>query len=361
MTTTLFFILPLLLAYTVFAVYAERKIAAFIQDRLGPMEVGYYGIAQTIADLLKLLQKEDIIPARADRFLFKIAPMVIFLSVLASFAVIPLGAGWHGAAVQSGVFFLVAIISIDVIGIVMAGWSSNNKYSALGTMRSAAQIISYEIPLGLSILCVCIISQSLDLQEISLQQGILSSEKKYLLDIPALNINTTMIGGFLSWNVIRLPFLIFVWVIFFIASLAECNRAPFDLPEAESELVAGFQTEYSGFRWALIMLSEYAMMLLVSILGVILFFGSWNTPLPNIGELKLASWTTGESGTNTSFAWGIFWLFSKSLFFVVIQMWVRWTYPRLRVDQLMILSWKYLTPFALFFVIICAFWKIIFV
>ena len=361
MTTTLFFILPLLLAYTVFAVYAERKIAAFIQDRLGPMEVGYYGIAQTIADLLKLLQKEDIVPIRADRFLFKIAPIIIFLSVFAGFAVIPLGAGWHGAAVQSGIFFLVAIISIDVIGIIMAGWSSNNKYSALGTMRSAAQIISYEIPLGLSILCVCIISQSLDLQEISLQQGILSSEKKYLLDIPTLNINTTMIGGFLSWNIIRLPFLIFVWIIFFIASLAECNRAPFDLPEAESELVAGFQTEYSGFRWALIMLSEYAMMLLVSILGTILFFGSWNTPLPNIGELKLASWTTGESGTHTSFAWGIFWLFSKSLFFVMIQMWVRWTYPRLRVDQLMTLSWKYLTPFALFFVIICAFWKIIFV
>jgi len=345
----------------VFAVYAERKIAAFIQDRLGPMEVGYYGIAQTIADLIKLLQKEDIVPDKADKFLFRIAPIVIFLSVFSGFAVVPLAAGWHGSAIHSGVFFLLAIISIDIIGIVMAGWSSNNKYSALGTMRSAAQLISYEIPMGLSILCICIISQSLDLQEISLQQGIHADEKKYLFDLTALGINTTAIGGFLSWNIVRLPFLIIVWLIFLIASLAECNRAPFDLPEAESELVAGFQTEYSGFRWALIMLSEYAMMLLVSILGTILFFGSWNTPLPNIGELKLAHWTTGEIGTVSAFVWGIFWLFSKSLFFVMVQMWVRWTYPRLRVDQLMSLSWKYLTPFALFFVIICAFWKIIFV
>ena len=148
------------------------------------------------------------------------------------------------------------------------------------------------------------------------------------------------------------------WLIFFIASLAECNRAPFDLPEAESELVAGFQTEYSGFRWAVIMLAEYGMMLLVSILGTILFFGSWNTPLPNIGSFRLADWTSGTGGTMSSL-WAIFWILSKSLFFVAVQMWVRWTYPRLRVDQLIGLSWKYLTPFALALVILCGFWKII--
>jgi NADH-quinone oxidoreductase subunit H len=228
-------------------------------------------------------------------------------------------------------------------------------------MRSAAQIISYEIPLGLTALCVCMIAQSLDLQEISYQQGIFSKEPQYLFDIPSLGINTTAIGGFITWNAFRVPYLFLVWIIFFIASLAECNRAPFDLPEAESELVAGFQTEYSGFRWAVIMLSEYAMMLLVSILGAILFFGSWNTPLPNIGSLALADWSSGEPGTWTSTGWGIFWLITKSIFFVLVQMWVRWTYPRLRVDQLMTLSWKYLTPFALIFVIICAFWKIIFI
>lgn len=359
--TTLIFILPFLVLYAVLAIYAERKISAFIQDRLGPMEVGYYGIAQTVADLLKLLQKEDIVPAKAEKGLFRVAPLLIFVSVFAGFAVLPLAPTWHGAALSTGIFFLLAIISLDVIGIIVAGWSSNNKYSVLGTMRSAAQIISYEIPMGLSVLCVCIVCETLDLQEISVQQGILSDSPRYLLDIPALGIDTTLYGGFLSWNIFRMPVLILTWVIFFIASLAECNRAPFDLPEAESELVAGFQTEYSGFRWAVIMLGEYAMMLLVSILGAVLFFGSWNTPLPDIGSVRLATWTTGEPGTLASTLWGIFWLLGKSLFFVAVQIWIRWTYPRLRVDQLMNLSWKYLTPFALILIILCAFWKIIFI
>ena len=359
--TTLIFILPVQLCYVVVAVYAERKISAFIQDRLGPMEVGYYGMAQTIADLLKLIQKEDIVPAKADRPLFKLAPVVIFVAVFAGFSVVPLSSSWHGAAISSGVFLLLAVISLDVVGILMAGWSSNNKYSVFGTMRAAAQIISYEIPLGLAVLCVCMMAQSLNLQEISYQQGVLSSEPQYLFGISAWNVDVSQTGGFLAWNIFRLPFLLPVWLIFFIASLAECNRAPFDLPEAESELVAGFQTEYSGFRWAVIMLAEYAMMLLVSILGVILFFGSWNTLLPNIGSLTFAHWTTGEPGTLAATGWGIFWLMIKSIFFVFVQMWVRWTYPRLRVDQLMSLSWKYLTPFALLLVIICAFWKIIFI
>ena len=359
--TTLVFLLPFLVIYAVLAIYAERKISAFIQDRLGPMEVGYYGIGQTVADLLKLLQKEDIVPAHAQRALFKIAPIVIFVSVFAGFSVLPLGPSWSGAALSSGLFFLLAIISLDVIGIILAGWSSNNKYSMLGTMRSAAQLISYEVPLGLCVVAVCIFSGTLDLQQISYQQGILSSGPQYLFDIPAWNIRVDQWGGLIAWNIFRMPLLFFTWVIFFIASLAECNRAPFDLPEAESELVAGFHTEYSGFRFAVIMLGEYAMMLLVSILGVVLFFGSWNTPLPNIGSVNLASWTTGEPGTTASILWGIFWLVSKSLLFVCVQMWIRWTYPRLRVDQLMALSWKYLTPIALVLVVVFAFWKIIFI
>ena len=353
--------MPFLVIYAILAIYAERKISAFIQDRLGPMEVGYYGIGQTVADLLKLLQKEDVIPAKAQKGLFKIAPIVIFVSVFAGFSVLPLSPSWSGAALSSGLFFLIAIISLDVIGIILAGWSSNNKYSVLGTMRSAAQLISYEVPLGLAVLSVCIFSQTLDLQEISYQQGILSKEPQYLFDIPSWNIKVNETGGFLAWNIFRMPFLFFTWVIFFIASLAECNRAPFDLPEAESELVAGFHTEYSGFRFAVIMLGEYAMMLLVSILGTVLFFGSWNTPLPDIGSVTLASWTTGATGTTASLLWGIFWLMGKSLFFVVVQMWVRWTYPRLRIDQLMTLSWKYLTPIALLFIVVLAFWKIIFI
>lgn len=359
--TTLVFILPFLLVYTVLAIYAERKISAFVQDRLGPMEVGYYGLAQTVADLLKLLQKEDITPAKADSGLFRIAPLIIFTSVFAGFAVLPLSPDWSGATFSSALFFLIAIISLDVIGIVIAGWSSNNKYSMLGTMRSAAQIISYEVPLGLSIVCVCMACQSLDLQAISVQQSIYYDQPQYLFGIPALGIDTSAIGGFLTWNVFRMPLLFFAWIIFFIASLAECNRAPFDLPEAESELVAGFQTEYSGFRWAVIMLAEYGMMLLVSLLGAVLFFGSWNTPLPNIGPLKLAEWTSGAPGSLASVVWGIFWLVMKAWLFVAIQMWVRWTYPRLRVDQLMNLSWKYLTPLALGLVILCGIWKVLFV
>ncbi len=358
--TSLLFILPFLLAYTIVAIYAERKISAFIQDRLGPMEVGYYGLAQSFADLIKLIQKEDIIPAKADAPLFRIAPIIIFVSVFAGFSVIPLAPSWPGAEISSALFFLLSIISLDVIGIVIAGWSSNNKYSMLGTMRSAAQIISYEVPLGLSVLCVCMACQSLDLQEISYQQSLLHGEVQYLFGIKSLNIETGAVGGFLTWNIFRLPVLFFAWVIFFIASLAESNRAPFDLPEAESELVAGFQTEYSGFRWAVIMLAEYGMMLLVSILGAVLFFGSWNTPLPNIASVRLAEWTSGESGTLSSTLWGIFWLLSKALFFVAMQMWVRWTFPRLRVDQLMNLSWKYLTPAALVLVVITGFWKLIF-
>ena len=364
MTTFLFF-LPFLLLYTVFAVWGERKISAFIQDRTGPMEVGKYGLLQTVADLLKLIQKEDIVPAAADRKLFLAAPLIIFVSVFAGFAVLPLTSSFRGAATEVGVFYLLAIVSLDVIGILMAGWGSNSKYALYGAMRSVAQIISYEIPLTLSVLCVVMISQTLDLQEISFQQGIwvndvagYGAERNYLFGIKALGIDITEVGGILSWNIVRMPLFFVAYIIFFIASLAECNRAPFDLPEAESELVAGFHTEYSGFRYAMIMLGEYGMMLLVAFLGSILFLGSWNTPLPNIGSVELATWTSGTPGTLAGNLWGAFWLLSKALLTVGIQMWVRWTYPRLRVDQLMTLCWKYLTPAALLLILLSGFWRL---
>ncbi len=347
--STLLFILPFLLVYLVLVVYAERKVSAFMQDRLGPMEVGYYGLLQTIADLLKLLQKEDIVPAKADRWLFKAGPIVIFIVVFAGFSVLPLSPTWSGSGIQTGMFFLLAIVSLDVVGIMMAGWSSGNKFSSLGAFRGIAQIISYEVPLTLAVLCVAMYSGTLDLQEISLAQGTLSSKPIFLFGFTSIDI--TSMGGVLAWNVVQMPLLFVAWVIFFISSLAESNRAPFDLPEAESELIAGFHTEYSGFRWAIVMLAEYAMMLLVSMLGAVLFFGGWNTPLPNVGSWMLADWTTGA-------IWGVGWLVAKTVFFTVIQIWVRWTYPRVRIDQLMNLSWKYLTPAALLLVIITGFWKI---
>lgn len=328
-----------------------------MQDRLGPMETGPYGILQTVADLLKLIQKEDIIPTAVVPWLFRIAPIFIFAVVFTGFSFIPLAPEWGGSTAETGVMFLLAIVSLDVIGIVMAGWASANKYSMIGTIRSAAQLISYEIPLGLSILCVITLTGTLDLQEISFLQSSRSETTLEFLEVNGWDVRG--IGGIFSWNIIRMPILIPVWIIFFISSLAEANRAPFDLPEAESELVAGFQTEYSGFRWAIIQLAEYGMMLLVSILGAVLFFGGWNTPFPDAGTVELGRWTSGTPGTIGSILWGIFWLLSKALLFVVIKIWIRWTYPRLRMDQLMSLSWKYLTPFSIVLLILCGFWKIL--
>jgi len=359
MTTFLFF-LPFLLLFALYAIYAERKIAAFIQDRMGPTQVGKYGLLQTIADILKLIQKEDIKPAAADKNLFLLAPFIIFTAVLTGFSVIPLTAGWTGSEAEVGVFFLLAIISLDVLGIVLAGWGSNSKFALYGAMRSAAQLISYEIPLTISVLCVIVISQTLNLQEISYRQGIFwTDEPIYLFGIAAWNMDVSDIGGILAWNIVQMPLLFIGFVIFFIASLAESNRTPFDLPESESELIGGFHTEYSGFRWALMMLSEYGMMLLVSMVGVILFLGSWNTPLPNLGVVRLADWTSGNPGTLSGHLWGGFWLIGKSFGLVFLQIWARWTYPRLRVDQLMRVSWKYLTPAAIFLLFSCAVWRLL--
>ncbi len=355
----LFIFLGVIGANVIVSVYLERKVSAFIQDRLGPMEVGKWGLLQLFADLLKLLQKEDLIPNTADRKLFKFAPYLILAAIFSGFAFIPLGIGLQGSSLQTGVFVLLGIISLDIIGILMAGWASNNKYALLGSIRSIAQVISYEIPIGLAVLSVAILSASLNLQDISTQQGIFSTEENYLLGIKALGINTTNIGGFLTWNIFRSPFMFITYIVFFIAALAEANRAPFDLPEAESELVAGFNVEYSGFRWAILFLAEYGMMLLMSLLAAVLFLGGWNTPLPNIGPLKLAEYTSGTPGSISAYIWGGFWLFLKGYFGMFLQMWVRWTLPRVRIDQLMYLCWKVLTPIALVLVLINSAWRIL--
>jgi NADH-quinone oxidoreductase subunit H len=353
--------LVIAVSFVVVGVYLERKVSAFIQDRLGPMEVGKFGLMQLIADLLKLLQKEDIVPKAADRKLFLLAPLIIFASVFAGYAVMPLTPDLQGSATEVGVFYLMAIVSVDVIGILMAGWGSNNKYSLFGAMRSVAQIVSYEIPLGLTILCAVMICQTLNLQTISFQQGIYTEETNYLFGLKALGVDVTNWGGIFSWNILRNPFLLIAYIVFFITTLAESNRAPFDLPEGESELVGGYNTEYSGMRFALLMLSEYAMMLLVSFLGAILFLGSWNTPLPNLGPVRLADWTSGLPGTAWGNITGVFWLFSKAMLAVLVQMWVRWTFPRVRVDQMMFLCWKVLTPIGLILLLISGVWRLLMV
>lgn len=323
------FYLGFLLLFVVVAVYAERKTAAFIQARLGPMEVGPKGLLQTIADLLKMLQKEDLRASAVDKIPFLIAPIIVFAAVFAGYSVLPVNELISGSSLESGLFLLLAIVSLDVLGILMAGWASNNKYSLFGAMRSVAQIVSYEIPLGLSVLCVVIITGTLDLQETStLQSG----------------------KGLIGWNLLKHPILIVPFIIFFISGLAESNRTPFDLPESESELIGGYHTEYSGFRWGIFMLSEYGMMLLLSLLGAILFLGGWSSPFPNIRGIRLHDFTSGM-------IWGTFWLLGKALLLIFVQMWVRWTLPRLRVDQLMNMSWKYLTPLSLLMLFICALWK----
>ncbi len=330
-----FLIIPL---FALAGVYADRKLSAWIQDRLGPTEVGPAGLFQTFADILKLLTKEDIIPKAADRFLFKLAPALIFISVFAGFAVIPLSPGTIGVNIPDGIYFLLGIVSLEVMGILMAGWASNNKFALIGSMRSIAQVVSYEIPLSLAVLAVVLSNGSMNLAQISmLQQGDL---------------------GILQWNILHYPYLLFAFIIYFLASLAECNRGPFDLPEAESELVGGFHTEYSGLRWAFMFLAEYGMMLLTSLLATILFLGSWNTPLPNLGALRLADWTGGYTDFSLSWIWGSFWLIVKCLFLVFLQIMARWTYPRLRVDQLMNLCWKVLTPAALLLIVVAGIWKL---
>ena len=320
--------------YALAGVYAERKVSAFIQDRLGPMETGPKGLFQTAADILKLLMKEHIVPSAADKILFAIAPLLVFLSVFAGFSAIPFAPGLVTAPLNAGLLFVLAIISIEVVGILMAGWGSNNKYALIGAVRSVSQIISYEIPAALALLSAIVMTGTLDLQIIGMQQD---GE-----------------WGLLHWNAIRYPHLIPAFLIYFTAILAETNRAPFDLPEAESELIAGFHTEYSGFRFALLMLAEYANMLLLSILAVLVFFGAWHSPIPDIPGMP-------DLSGHSVLIWisGAGWLLGKSLFLVILMMWIRWTLPRVRPDQLMVICWKYLVPVGLGLIFISAIWQLV--
>lgn len=327
----IFATLPLVLiaVYALFAIWMERKMSAHIQDRLGPMRVGgWHGWAQTIADMLKLIQKEDIIPTNASRFLFKMAPFVLFAASYAAFSVIPFSSEYIGSSINIGVFYLLAITSLLTLSVLMGSWASNNKWSLLGGMRTAAQMVSYEVPTIMSVLSVLVVAGSLNLMTITEMQA-----------------GNDILGFLPNWLIFQNPFLLVAFVIFFISIVAESHRLPFDLPESESELVAGFQTEYSGMRWGIFMLTEYADMLLLSLLGAVLFFGGWASPF---GEFL--------SGP----IWGFIWIMLKGMLFVFVMMWMRWTLPRYRVDQLMGLCWSFLIPVSFVNFVLIALWEMIF-
>ena len=295
-------ILVFILLNVLWLVYMERKVSAYIQCRIGPNRVGPFGIFQTIADTLKLLGKEVIIPECANKKLFLLAPIMIFMPPLAVFAVVPFGKGMVALDLNIGVYYFVALASLTTVIIWMAGWSSNNKYSLLGSMRVVAQMVSYEVPLILSIVGVVILTGTLNLT------GIITAQESV-------------------WFIFLQPL---AFLIYLIAAVAETNRTPFDLVEGESEIITGPFTEYSGMGFAMFFLAEYANVLLVSLLASVLFLGGWLAPF---GLTFIPSWI---------------WLLAKVYLMIFVLMWFRWTYPRIRVDQLMAFGWKVLVPLAIF-------------
>ena len=302
-------LLFVILGFVTFAILAERKVMGYMQLRHGPSHVGgRWGLLQTVADVLKLLLKEDTIPNEADKPLFKLAPFIAFAPAMVVVATLPFTEALQFADLGVGLLYYIAVSGVSTVGILAAGWASNNKYSLMGGMRAGAQMISYEVPLVMSVIGIVLLTGSLNLNDIvNSQEGV--------------------------WNIIRQPI---AFVVFLIAAVAELNRVPFDLSEAESELVAGFHVEYSGFRWAFFMLSEYVYMFAMATLAVILFFGGWQ-PLPFLDFIPGAVWF--------SLKW-----FAVTFFLV----WIRVTFPRLRADHLMEFGWKVLLPIALLNIFVTA-------
>lgn len=315
-------VILLVVVMAVANIYLERKIAGFMQLRLGPMRVGIWGSLQAFADVLKLLLKECLTPNGADKLLFSLAPFLVLTVSFMAMAPMSYAPGLQLWDPNIGVLYVTAVSSIGVIGILMAGWSSNNKYSLLGAMRSGAQIVSYELSAGLSIIAIVIMCGSLSIHDIVLSQA----------------------NG---WWIFKghLP-AIFAFVVFIIASTAELNRAPFDLAEAEQELTAGFHTEYSGMQFAMFFLSEYTNMFIVAMVGTTVFLGGWQ-PF-HIGGLEAFNHVM-------NFIPSIVWFFGKTFFILFLIMWFRWTFPRMRIDQLLKLEWKYLLPLSIINIVIAAF------
>jgi NADH-quinone oxidoreductase subunit H len=322
-----------------FAIWWERKVAGRIQSRLGPMRVGgWHGWAQCIADGLKLVQKEDIVIAGADRPLFLLAPYLVFIPVLAAFIALPFGATWAFRDLDVALIFILSMVGIDVVGVILGGWASNNKWSVYGAMRVACQMVSYEIPMGMSLLIPVMTVGTLNLVKIGEGQA----------------------GGFNHWLAFANPFTFAASLIYFISSLASCKRAPFDLPEAESELVAGFHTEYSGFRWAVFFFGEYAAMFVVSGLATVLFFGAWHSPLPAAwGERLLEGNTLWGRAVHGLLFSGPIWFVLKGYFFLYVQIWLRWTLPRIRIDQVMYSCIQVMLPITMVLLLGNTFWMLL--
>ncbi|WEK53960.1 MAG: NADH-quinone oxidoreductase subunit NuoH [Candidatus Cohnella colombiensis] len=298
-------VLAVVILFVTYAIYFERKVIGWMQFRKGPNRVGPLGLLQSVADVAKLLFKEDTIPSKADRALFILAPALAFIPSYLVLAIIPYGFNLQFADLNVGFLYYIALSGITTIAVVIGGWASNNKYSLLGGMRSAAQMISYEVPLVLSVVGVVMLSGSLNLRDIVVYQE----------------------GYFWHWNFIPQ---IIAFAIFIISAISELNRTPFDLPEAESELVAGYHVEYSGFRFAFYMLTEYIYVYAIACLTTILFLGGWNSPVPQLDFIP-----------------GIIWFFLKFAFIVFSLFWIRASFPRIRVDQLMSFAWKVLLPLAI--------------
>jgi NADH-quinone oxidoreductase subunit H len=323
-------IFTLYMVGVMYVIWAERRICAFIQDRRGPNRVGPHGLLQSIADGVKNIMKEETYPGQAYLPLFILAPAMSFAAALMTWAVIPFAAPWGSkwgtidmafAPMPIGFLFTISIASLGVYGIVLAGWASNNKYSLLGGLRSSAQMISYEIAMGMSIIPVLLLAGNVSLNEIIQQQA----------------------GWGLHWNVINCTVAFF---FFMIAAFAETNRLPFDLPEAESELIAGYHSEYSAMKFSMFFIAEYANMMTASALMATLFFGGWDIPF--------TLWDNAAPHTflKTLITFGVFW--AKILFFVFVFIWIRWTLPRFRYDQLMALGWKFMLPTALAYIVVVA-------
>jgi NADH-quinone oxidoreductase subunit H len=307
---TLALLVPVLIAVA-YLTYAERKVMAAIQLRKGPNVVGWFGLLQPFADAIKMITKETIIPSGANRVLFIMAPMLTFILAMLAWAVIPVNDGWAIADINVGVLYLFAISSLGVYGIIVAGWASNSKYAFLGALRSAAQMVSYEVSMGFVLVTVLLCAGSLNLT------AIVQAQQKIWFCVPLFPM----------------------FVIFFISALAECNRAPFDLAEGESEIVAGFFVEYSSMSFGLFFLGEYANMILMSAMTSILFLGGWLAPF----DMAPFTWIPGP-----------FWLIFKICLCLFVFIWVRASFPRYRYDQLMRLGWKVFLPFSLFWVVLTA-------
>ena len=313
--------------------WAERRVAARMQSRVGPNRVGPGGFLQWIADAVKLLLKEDLVPSEADQFLFRIAPYFMMVGFACVFVALPFSHRLIIADMNIGIFYILAVTALIVVGIIMSGWSSNSKWSLFGAIRSAAQIISYEIPAGMALMIPVMLAGTLSTQGIIRAQG----------------------GWPWQWFIFDNPAAFAAFIIYFISALAEGNRTPFDLPEAESELVSGYNTEYSGMRFSYFFLVEWGNMWVMSALAVTMFCGGWQ--IPGLSPERFDALTGGVAVVAEIASLGLFVV--KTLFFVFVVMWLRWTLPRIRVDQMMNMCWKYLVPISFVGVIFVAIWMLI--